>query len=236
MTQVFDQAESDIRCEWGERGVAHLAPISDAIIIVDVMSFSSCVSIAVSRGAVIFPWRWKDESSYEFAKTIGAQVAGRRGQSTYSLSPRSLLEVPSGLRLVLPSPNGSTLTLSTAGTPTYAGCLRNARAVAAAAMTHGSRIAVIPAGERWKEDDSLRPAIEDLIGAGALIQHLKRNRSPEADCAVAAFESANRRGLGAILRECSSGKELIEMGFETDIDLIAQLDADSCAPLPLESP
>ena len=25
---TFDQQEFDIRCEWGEQGVAHLAPIS----------------------------------------------------------------------------------------------------------------------------------------------------------------------------------------------------------------
>ena len=35
---TFNQCEFDIRCEWGENGVHQLAPISDAVIIVDVLS------------------------------------------------------------------------------------------------------------------------------------------------------------------------------------------------------
>ena len=46
---TFDQREFDIRCEWGEQGVARLAPISDAVIIVDIMSFSTCVTDEKSR-------------------------------------------------------------------------------------------------------------------------------------------------------------------------------------------
>lgn len=30
----FNQAEFEVRCEWGEHGVVELAPISDAIVIV----------------------------------------------------------------------------------------------------------------------------------------------------------------------------------------------------------
>jgi len=44
---TYDQAEYDIRCEWGMQGVARLAGDCDAVIIVDVMS---CVSVATARG------------------------------------------------------------------------------------------------------------------------------------------------------------------------------------------
>src|SRR5262245_39926407 len=63
-----DQSSYDLRCEWGEAGVAALAPSVDAIVIVDVLSFSSCVDVAVARGARIYHYQWKDESEAEFAR------------------------------------------------------------------------------------------------------------------------------------------------------------------------
>lgn len=48
----FDQADFNIRGEWGQQGVSQLAPISDVVVIVDVLSFSTCVDIVTSRGAI----------------------------------------------------------------------------------------------------------------------------------------------------------------------------------------
>lgn len=230
MSGIFDQHEFDIRCEWGAAGIEQLAPHSDAIIIVDVLSFSTCVDIAVSRGAVVYPYRWRDERAYDYAKSLGALVAaGRRTASGYSLSPASLLDIPAGTPLVLPSPNGATLSLATGAVPTFAGCLRNARAVAHAAQQVGARIGVIPAGERWP-DGSLRPALEDLIGAGAIIHHLAGTRSPETAAAEAVFLRF-RDNLAGCLRQCSSGKELLDRGFEPDVELAAALNQSDCAPI-----
>jgi len=226
---TFDQSEFDVRCEWGEQGVLQLAPASDVIIIVDILSFSTCLEIATSRGAMVFPHRWKDASAREFAKSVDAELADFvRGGSGHSLSPASLAQIPRGARLVLPSPNGSTLSLATGATPTLAGCLRNCRAVALAALKYGHRIAVIPAGERWS-DGSLRPAFEDLSGAGAIISYLEGNLSPEARAAVAAYASFKAE-TGQPLKQCSSGKELIERGFEKDVELAAELDISGCVP------
>jgi 2-phosphosulfolactate phosphatase len=227
---TFDQSQFDIRCEWGDNGVSRLAPISDAVIIVDIMSFTTCVEVAASRGAVVFPYRYRDDSAADYARSIDAELAGPRGKSRYSLSPASLIDIPEGTRLVLPSPNGSTLTLSTGDTPTLAGCLRNCKAVALAAMRCGRRICVIPAGERWRDDDSLRPAYEDLIGAGAIIHYLGGTRSPESEAAVAAFQYS-RDSLAVLLRSCSSGRELVELGFEHDIPIIEQVDVSNCVPM-----
>ena len=227
---IYDQSQFDIRCEWGEKGVVALAPISDAIIIVDVMSFSTAVTIATGRGATVYPFRGTAEASVEFAREVNAELADKRRKGKYSLSPASLMAIPPGTRLVLPSPNGSTLTLSTGDTPTFAGCLRNAKTVARAASRCGPRIAVIPSGERWWADLTLRPAFEDWVGAGAIISHLGGTLSPEAGAALAAFRSSEDV-LVTRLKQCSSGKELISKGSAADIGLIGQLDVDDVAPL-----
>ena len=227
---IFDQSEYNVRCEWGERGVALLAPVSDAVIIVDVLSFSTAVEIANSQGAVVFPYTWKDETADRFAASVNAEVAGKGKGNYYSLSPASLLNLPSGLRLVLPSPNGSTLSLLAGATATViAGCLRNCRAAAESAMKRGSRIGVIAAGERW-EDGTLRPCFEDFVGAGAIISFLRGTTSPEAMAAVGAFESVSGN-IFDWLKGCSSGKEKLNRGEEQDIKLAAELNVSSCVPV-----
>lgn len=228
----YSQSNFDIRCEWGIKGVEQLAPISDVIIIVDILSFSTCIEIANSRGVIVFPFYWKNKSTQAFAESVNAELATRRGGSGYSLSPGSLSQVPQNTRLVLPSPNGSSLSMATGKTPTLAGCLRNCRAVALAAMGYGQRIALIPAGEKW-EDGSLRPSFEDLIGAGAVISYLRGSLSPEAQVAITAYRHAQPH-LKDLLKHCSSGKELIGKGFESDVDLAAELDMSDCIPTLVE--
>ena len=89
-----DQEGWDIRCEWGPQGLAALAPSSDVVILVDVMSFSTCVSVGASRGADVYPWRCRDGSAADFARSIGAELAGPRRAGGYSLSPTSLASLP----------------------------------------------------------------------------------------------------------------------------------------------
>ena len=178
-----DQSEFDLRFEWGPRGVAMLAPVSDAVVIVDVLTFSTAVVVAAARGAAVFPYRWNDATAAEYADSLDALLAAPRGEGRYSLSPGSLMGLPAGSRIVLPSPNGATLSLATGSTPTFAGCLRNARAAAAAARSCGPRIAVIACGEQWPSGD-LRPSREDHLGAGAILAHLDGNASPEGAAAV----------------------------------------------------
>ncbi len=226
---IFDQAEFEIRCEWGAQGVAQLAPISDVVIIVDVLSFSTCVEIATARGATIFPFRFHDESARAFAEAMRAELADKhRSDARYTLSPQSLLEISRGTRLVLPSPNGSTLSLATGETPTLAGCLRNARAVSNAAKNFGKRIAIIPAGERWR-DGSLRFALEDWLGAGAILNELDGNFSPEARAARENFR-AFQSEIATVLTQCSSGKELRTRNFARDVELASALNVSDAVP------
>ncbi len=229
----WDQHEYSVRCEWGLGGVRALAPISDVIVIVDVLSFCTCVDVAVDNGASVYPYRFHDDSAQAYADSLGAVLASsHRSMESYSLSPTSLADIPAGTRLVLPSPNGATLTLATGDVPTFAGCLRNARAVAEAARKVGRRIGVIPAGERWS-GDTLRPAIEDMMGAGAIVHHLINefggNPSPEAEAAEAVYAHFWDM-LEWGIETCSSGRELMAKGFPDDIACAAELDVSECAP------
>ncbi|MBS1618389.1 MAG: 2-phosphosulfolactate phosphatase [Bacteroidetes bacterium] len=226
---TFDQNEYSIRLEWGIKGIDLLAPVSDVIIIVDVLSFSTCVDVAVSRDAIIYPYEFYNDAAIAFAAENKAILASKRSEQTgvFSLSPASLQHLPLGSSLVLPSPNGSTLSLATGSTVTFCACLRNARAVAQGAMRSGKTIAVIPAGERWP-DRSLRLAYEDLLGAGAVISHLSGSISPEASIALATYRSC--LDIHAALRQCASGRELIEMGFEEDVHIASQLNVSDIAP------
>ena len=227
--KTFDQSEFDIRCEWGEHGVSLLSPISDVVIIVDVLSFSTCVDVATSRSAVIFPYGNRDESARTFALSIQAELANPRSWHGYSLSPQSMMHIPEGTRLVVCSPNGARLSLATGNTVTLCGCLRNASAVARTAQQLGRKIAVIPAGEKW-EDGSLRPSFEDLVGAGAILTHLKGSQSPETLIAIAAYQHVQSSLLASMMQSVS-GKELIELGFEEDIKLASELNISSCSPI-----
>jgi hypothetical protein len=79
MHLFFNQQAFMIRCEWGACGVAHLVPESDAVVIVDVLSFSTCVDIAVGNGAIVYPYRWQDASApakaFPHQKSPGGDVA-----------------------------------------------------------------------------------------------------------------------------------------------------------------
>jgi 2-phosphosulfolactate phosphatase len=201
------------------------------MIIVGVLSFSTSVEIAVSPDAMVFPHRWNDSSAPVFAASVGAIVAdARRGSAGYSLAPQSLVHLRPGTRLVLPSPDGATLPWGAGMTPTLAGCLRNDRALAAAVQRYAEHIAIIPAGERWHSDGSLRPALEDWVGAGAIISHLAGTLSPEAHAAATTFRGM-QSDIAGLLQACSSGQELIARGFARDVALASALNVSACVPV-----
>ncbi len=224
-------------CEWGLAGVAALHPHVGALVIVDVLSFSTAVDIAVSRGASIHPYPFDDPRGAEAAAArSGAVLASRRSANAgFSLSPASLLAIPPGTALMLPSPNGSRLSFAASHAPgrvaVLAGSLRNAAAVARAALllAEGRAVGVIAAGERWP-DGSLRPAIEDWLGAGAILDRLGSTCSAEAEVARDAYRAAGD-GVARLIRLSVSGRELVDRGFAGDVDLAVEEDVSATAPV-----
>ena len=221
--------------EWGPAGVESLAPDADVLVVVDVLSFSTTVSVAVERDATVLPYRFEYDTARAYADARGAILAVHRADVTaeqpYSLSPASLASAPRGARIVLPSPNGSACCVRAAElgvAHVLVGSLRNATATATAARRLGTRIAVIAAGERWP-DGSLRPAVEDAVGAGAILARLEpATVSPEAAIAIASYEAAKDRMRDIIARSIS-GRELIDQGYDADVDAALDVDASSLA-------
>ena len=232
----FDQSEFDLRFEWGIHGAEAIGRGARAIVVVDILRFSTAVEAAVNRGAMVYPYRWRDDSAAAVAASLGARLAVRRqgasAQHPLSLSPISMDAARAGMKIVLPSPNGAEVSLAAAsiGAEVFAGCLRNANAVAAAALAIGPPIAIIAAGERWRRDGAVRPSFEDQLGAGAIVHRLDRLKmSPEASAALAVFRNS-RDDLQRLLLECSSGRELARKGFSDDVIWAAQLDVSSAVP------
>lgn len=232
------QSRFRFRFDWGMNGVLNLAPVSDVVIIVDVLSFSTAVDIALSRGAIVYPCENRDEKAAELARLKGAFLAVPRkdmtSDSPYSLSPESLTRLPNGSSLVLPSLNGATLTLEAVKhcKNVITGCLRNASSIAHKAESIGPVVSVIAAGERWNdENNSLRPALEDIFGAGAILTEFgERSLSPESTGAVGLYEKL-KFDPEMYLLDSVSGRELVKTGFRSDVEIASQLNVSKCVPV-----
>jgi 2-phosphosulfolactate phosphatase len=236
----FAQPGSGVRFEWGPTGAAALAGASAAAVIVDVLSFSTAVTVAVEAGIAVLPYPWRDETAAAFAREHDAVLAvGRRAATEgvpWSLSPAALRRAPYTPRLVLPSPNGSSIAAASRGPVLVAGCLRNASAVAAWLVHNGfgtaqRAVTVVAAGERWP-DGSLRPALEDILGAGAVIAGLRAagaTLSPEATMACHAFQASD--DVPSAVANCASGMELMVGGFAEDVAIAAEMDSSAVVPV-----
>lgn len=134
-------------------------------------------------------------------------------------------------RLVLPSPNGSAIAATARGV-VVAACLRNAATAATWVLQHGygtdeHPIAVIASGERWP-DGSLRPALEDGLGAGAVLWHLSAagcRLSVEAAAMATTYKATG--DVGEAVRASVSALELKATGFSSDVDVAVELDVDA---------
>lgn len=236
---VFAQPGNGVRFEWGVAGAAELSKVCAVLVVVDVLSFSTAVTIATERGTRVHPFPWRDQAD-QYAQRIGAVVAAGRSatsrQRPWSLSPAALRSAPVVPDLVLPSPNGSTICASAeaVGIPVVAGCLRNARAVADLLRADGygtvrSPIGVIAAGERWP-DGTLRPCAEDLLGAAAVLDGLTgADLSLEAATTLAVL--FNVPDVASAVRGSTSGRELADRGFALDVELAAQRDSSTVVPV-----
>ena len=223
------------RLDWGPVGAEAIGPV-DIAVVVDVLSFTTTLTVAVERGIEVFPFRWRDDRAEAYAREHDAVLAVQRQDAVPgrpSLSPASLHRAEGVRRLVLPSPNGSTISslLADGGATVVGASLRNRTAVAewlAPRCVDGASVAFIASGERWP-DGTLRPAVEDLWGAGAVLDVLDPDElSPEAAMARDSFRATD---LPDVLRECAGGRELIARGYAEDVAVASRMDTASVVPV-----
>lgn len=171
---------------------------ADIVIVVDVLRFSTTVTDAASRGEIVAL-----DDSARAVSINGAFVAAEA-------------EASGALVLI--------------------GCLRNATAAARAVYEEQERrgtrtaIAIIACGERTgrEEGAAVRFAVEDQLGAGAVIDALSvrgiDHSSPEAAVAGEAFHGM-RRAVRHLLTASGSGQELIARGRRGEVVNAAEIDA-----------
>jgi 2-phosphosulfolactate phosphatase len=237
----FSQSTYKCKLDWGRIGTRKAAERGDILIIVDTLSFSTAVITAVNNGAKIYPCSFAEDPKV-LALQVGGEVAvGRKDVPTrgrFSLSPLTYLNIEPDSRIVLQSPNGATCIRYCKDVPyLFIGALVNAKAVAAAVsdILNGSNLSVtiIACGERWvdtEEEGEIRVAIEDYLGAGAILSYLQYGKSPEARVCEAAFLQV-REDIEEILWESGSGRELREKGFDGDVKHAAQLNLYGSVPV-----
>jgi 2-phosphosulfolactate phosphatase len=236
------QSSYRLRLDWGAAGAAATGQDVDVAVVVDVLSFTTTVTVAAEQGIAVLPYRWGSEGAAELAEQRDATLAvGRsevRASGGVSLSPVGWRGLSGVDRVVLPSPNGAAVAaaLANSGATVLAASLRNASSVAhwlAPRIADGAVVAVIASGERWP-DGTLRPAVEDLWGAGAvladLVVSLPAVASPEAELAVHAFGGV-RDSVADRLAACASGRELIAGGYAEDVAMAGDLDSTEVVPV-----
>jgi 2-phosphosulfolactate phosphatase len=241
--------DHDVHVEWGVTGSVLAAARGDLVVVVDVLSFSTTVTIATARGFTCFVYSAQEIDGMggiaAVADRLNARPMSKRRKAApgeISLSPASVAAAPANQRLIVTSLNGAAVAAAAAAAPAVAvASLRNGTAAAEAirtALVDGTakRATVIACGEQWSsvtgQATGLRPGLEDWLGAGFVCRTLAGmglTLSAEAAVAAAAWTGSES------LRHCVSGRELAAAGFADDLELALDLDADSVVPLRVES-
>jgi 2-phosphosulfolactate phosphatase len=240
----------DVHVEWGAIGAQLAAERGDLVVVVDVLSFSTAVSLAASRGAVALSYSEPEiEASggrEALCASLGAEIVAKDRRATdarFSLSPASLATIATGDRLIFTSLNGAACTSAASPAPeVVVGCLTNRTAVGSFVASRLSdrgarRCTIIAAGEHWSSstgtEPGIRPGVEDWLGAGAIAAAMRAHDlrlSLEARLAVGSYEAA-AGGIAGALDDCISGRELIAKGFADDVALAADVDSVEVVPV-----
>ena len=206
------------------------------VVVLDILRASTTIVTALANGAREIRLFEDIDSVLAARKTTSPPVltAGERGcvkVPGFDLgnSPAEFAtHVIGGATVLLSTTNGTrAATAVQSAAKIFIGCLQNAGATAKALLERidSGHTLLVAAGTNGEM------ALEDVLGAGAIVWHLLdqtyRADLPLSDSAWMAYHVflAARPRLGAALRLGAGGINLIESGFEDDIDLCAALDS-----------
>ncbi|MGX1700990.1 2-phosphosulfolactate phosphatase [Microbacterium sp. NPDC055357] len=244
MPSPFDQHRYQVRLEWGVEGLARLAP-ADVVVVVDVLGLSTRVTnelaaaagdgIAAGGGAVAADAASPDGAASDVDGAASDPDAASDDGGTASDAGGAASDPDAA------SDDEATAVLRAAarvGAVVLLGCLRNASATARAVLDEQTRrggrtsIAVLAVGQRDR-DGAPRFAVEDLLGAGAVIDALTKlgidHTSPEAAVAAEGFHGL-RRATRHLLTASGSGQALLDGGARDVVLDAAAVDVVSVVP------
>jgi 2-phosphosulfolactate phosphatase len=118
LEEPWDQARYGVRFDWGSAGAARVGGRDGVLVVVDVLSFTTAVGVAVERGSAVYPAASGDADAARLSHDVGGVLAVDRREVTerhpWSLSPAGLRAAPVARRLVLSSPNGAAIAAAAA--------------------------------------------------------------------------------------------------------------------------
>jgi len=227
-----------IHLEWGLEGLDAALARQDVVAIVDVLSFCTTVCAALAQGASIAPVPWGEDAE-AWAERFEPKALTRNEGGRRALSPLGFDASSAGKLYAISSPNGAHFSHRGKAAPAlFAACLRNASASAQALQECAADltcdISVIACGERWPVEGMaahvgpLRVALEDGLGAAAVIAGLAGELSADARIAARIFEQSYQE-LDELLCACPSGVELIERDLRDEVSFAAEYDVEHFA-------
>ncbi|ALJ18975.1 2-phosphosulfolactate phosphatase [Microbacterium sp. No. 7] len=232
----FDQASYQVRFEWGVAGLDRLAP-ADVVVVVDVLGLSTDAVGRVAAGDEVAPGALAlADAAGDAVGAAGVAAAARIAARAAGTGATVLLgclrnaSATAAAVLAEQSRRGARTSVAViaAGDPASADPASGDPGSAGLAVTgmapSGSALAHAP----------LRFAVEDLLGAGAVIDGLTAlgidHTSPEAAAASEAFRGL-RGAVRHLLTASGSGRERADGGFRAEVESAASLDATPVVPV-----